>query len=86
MKEEGSEASLLLPNQPLPTNWRSGEYREAKLGSAREKREACLLAEEHVPCVMLAIAPFVYTVTHPCGHSLFFRQDRPSSRPNLCFL
>lgn len=38
VKDEGNKVLLLLPNQPLPTNQRSGEYREAKLTSTREKR------------------------------------------------
>lgn len=36
VKDDGNKASLLLPNQPLPTNRRSGKDREAKLTSNRE--------------------------------------------------
>lgn len=85
IKDEGNKTSLLLPNQPLPTNQRSGEYREAKLTPTREKREVYILADEHALC-MLVIAQFVYTVTHLRCCSLFFRESRPSSRAKLCFL
>lgn len=47
---------------------------------------AHVLAEEHALCCMLVIAQFVYTVTHFCYCSLFFREDRQPSRADLCSL
>lgn len=91
VKDEGNKASLLLPNQSLPTSRRPGEDREAKLTSTRVKDrragERCVYwLTKHTLMYMLVIARFVYTVTHLCCCSLFLSEDRSSSRANLCFL
>lgn len=39
VKDEGGKASLLLPRSPLHLSWRSGECREAKLTSTKERVE-----------------------------------------------
>lgn len=78
----GTKLHGCYPVSPCPPTGGQGGTETQISAPPGKKGEVCLLAEEHALCCMLAIAPFVYMVTHIYAATLcsLDQGDRPADQ------